>query len=327
MEQTRFGGSDIWRKQITRKRELIMENRQNRQGQPMSYGKRFWHVWGAFIINWGIGILISTAALMLFLGLYGASHTKEMLSSLENQAAMLNIYDRVVEMMQRHTVEILGVRALITIPVMFFLYRRDRKRERVLGPVRERKTPAVMYILTAALAGTLSMALNNLIIISDLSSYSLGYQETSTAFYSASMGMQILCLGILSPVAEELVFRGLMYRRMREDTKMVMAMIYTAVIFGLFHGNTVQMIYGTAMGLILAYVCEICGSVLAPMIGHMAANLLSIGATYFRVYDWMITDIMIIGGITVACATAAACVFLMIRKVENTANIANNIAK
>lgn len=293
---------------------MYMENRQNGQRPPVRYENRFLRVWGPLLIKWGIGILVSLMATMVFTGAYAAANTEEFLAAAENQDAMMKIVYRITEIAQRYTTEIAGVEALITIPIMCFLFHRDRKREKAYGIAPAKKAPASRYILVVLMACTLNLAMNNLIIIGNLSSYSASYEDTATALYSAPLGMQILCLGFLTPIAEEMVFRGLMYRRMREDTKFVMAMIYSAVIFGLFHGNLVQIIYGTVMGLMLAYVYEKYGSVLAPITAHVAANLLSILATYFEVYRWMSSNILIIGGITVACATAAACVFLAIQQ-------------
>lgn len=304
---------------IQERETIDMENRQNGQnGQrpPVGCGGRFWHIWGPFIINWGIGIVVGILAGIAFLGAYIAAHTKEFMASQGDQEALMNIYNKMMEVVLQHTTEIEGVTALITIPVMLFLYCRDRNREKVYGVIPNKKAPAAKYIMVVIMAGTLSLAMNNLIIIGNLSSYSESYEQTATALYSASMGMQILCLGILAPIAEELVFRGLMYRRMREDTGFVAAVIYSAAVFGLFHGNLVQMIYGTVMGLMLAYVCEKYGSVLAPIIAHITANLISILATYFKVYEWMLSNIMLIGMITVACATITAMVFQVMQKMD-----------
>lgn len=298
-----------------------MDNVQNGQRQPMSFGKRFWHIWGPFIINWGIGIAVSIIVMTVFLGIYAQSHMKELMAIYEDQNAMTDFVYQAAEVVLKYTTEIEGVTALVAIPVMLFFYRRDRKREKVLNIVPNKKAPAYKYILVIAIAGMLSIALNNLIIIGNLSEYSIGYEETAMAFYSASLPMQILCLGILAPINEELVFRGLMYRRMREDTGFITTVFYSAVVFGLFHGNMVQMLYGMIMGLMLAYVCEKYSSVLAPIVAHITANIFSILATYFDVYSWMVSNILIVGTITVGCATAAAAVFLMIQKINEKPDI------
>ncbi|MCI9271574.1 MAG: CPBP family intramembrane metalloprotease [Dorea sp.] len=293
-----------------------MENQYNRQRPPVNKEKRFWHIWGPLFINWGIRAAMGAAATMAFLTAYMAAHSMDTLALYQDQDAMMKGIEKAAEVMLRYTTEIQGAVAFVTIPVMAFLYFKDRKQEKLIGVIPNRKAPAVKYIFVIILAGVVNIALNNLIMIGGLSDYSAEYEKTAEAFYSASLGMQILCLGILVPIAEELVFRGLMYRRMREDTGVVMSVIYSAAIFGLIHVNLVQIVYGTAMGVMLAYLCEKYGSLAAPIAAHITVNLVSILATYFRVYDWMLPDIRIAGTVTVACATAAAGIFLIIRSIN-----------
>ncbi len=297
----------------TKRRAVSMEDQYKNQRPPMNGGRRFWYIWGPFLINWGIGIVISMAATMVFTGMYSLAHTKEMLDAYGNQQAMMQIMDKVAEFTQRYAAEVQGIAALITIPVMAFFYHRDRVRDKMYGKNLKKKAPAAWYIWIILLAGTLNLALNNLIIIGNLSNYSASYREITEAFYNPPLAIQILCLGVLAPAAEEMVFRGLMYRRMREETGFVTAMLYTSVVFGLFHGNVVQMIYGVFMGMMLAYVCEKYGSVAAPVTAHMTVNIVSILATYFQVYDRMLDNIWIVGTVTVACAAAAASVYLIIQ--------------
>ena len=76
------------------------------------------------------------------------------------------------------------------------------------------------------------------------------------------------------------------------------------------------MIYGFILGMMLAYVYEKYGSLKAPVAAHMAMNLLSVLATEFGLYSWLMKDKIRIGVITVACATIASTMFVMIRGIE-----------
>ena len=215
-----------------------MENQYNEQRRPAGTGNRFWRIWSPFLINWGIGTAAGIAAMTGFMTVYMAAHSIDMVSIYQDQEAVMKLVEKVTEIMLQYTTEIQGMAALITIPVMAFLYYRDRKREKLSGVIPNKKAPAVMYIPMLVMAGMLNIVLNNLIMIGGLSNYSREYVETSEAFYSASLGMQILCLGLLVPIAEELVFRGLMYRRMREDTGIVVSVFYSALVFGRFREYT-----------------------------------------------------------------------------------------
>lgn len=40
----------------------------------------------------------------------------------------------------------------------------------------------------------------------------MGYQQANTDFYGSTMGMEILCLAVFTPMLEELVFRGFFWK-------------------------------------------------------------------------------------------------------------------
>ena len=143
------------------------------------------------------------------------------------------------------------------------------------------------------------------------------YQQTSESFYSAGFELQILCLGILIPIAEELVFRGLIFRRIRTATNFMQACLLSAVVFGAFHGNMIQMMYGVLMGLLFAYVYEKYGSLKAPIFAHMTVNILSVVATEFKFFEWLMEDILRVGIVTVLCGTISATVFVIMQRMES----------
>ena len=196
------------------------QNNQQRPGHMphLSYGQRFWRIWGPFIIEWGIQIAVSMVAAVVVMYQYMNAHTKEVVAAYESQAAMMQFATKLMNMMQKYTTIISGVTALVVIPVMLFLYHRDRNREKYYGVATNKKAPLWKYVLVVVFAGGASLALNNLILIGNLSALSATYETTATSMYSAPFAVQIVCLAILSPIAEELVFRGLMFRRMREDS-------------------------------------------------------------------------------------------------------------
>lgn len=57
-------------------------------------------------------------------------------------------------------------------------------------------------------------------------------------------------------------------------------MLISALIFGGLHGNWVQAVYGTLMGILLAWVYEKYAGFLAPVLVHMVANLGVYSITY-----------------------------------------------
>jgi len=90
----------------------------------------------------------------------------------------------------------------------------------------------------------------------------------------------LLCYSIVAPMAEELLFRGTVYTQLRRFSKKGVAIAMSALLFGFYHMNSVQGMYGFLIGCIMAYGYEYFGSFLIPVLIHMLANLLAYCLAY-----------------------------------------------
>ena len=86
----------------------------------------------------------------------------------------------------------------------------------------------------------------------------------------------------LAPVFEEILFRGLILRQLEPYGKKF-AILASAFLFGMFHGNLVQTPYAFVAGLVLGYVA-IEYNVIWAMVLHMINNLL-LGDTLARLTE------------------------------------------
>lgn len=96
------------------------------------------------------------------------------------------------------------------------------------------------------------------------------------SLFSASLVLQILGPGLLAPVCEELLFRGLMFRIWAREFGSRSGILIVSLTFALYHGNPIQSLYAFPMGLAMQYFLEKGGSLACPAAFHMAANLTSI---------------------------------------------------
>ena len=85
-----------------------------------------------------------------------------------------------------------------------------------------------------------------------------------------------LGLGMLVPLAEELMFRGFIYTRIRKRIPTGAAIFFSALLFALFHGNVIQMVFAFPLALILAWLYERSGWFACPLAFHMGANLTAV---------------------------------------------------
>ena len=78
---------------------------------------------------------------------------------------------------------------------------------------------------------------------------------------------------VMAPVLEEIVFRGLMYTRLKKGLPIMAAAVITSLIFGTVHGTVIWAIYTFIFSLVLIWVFERFQSLAACIILHMAYNL------------------------------------------------------
>ena len=181
-----------------------------------------------------------------------------------------------------YAIEVTALGAVISLPFLMWMMARDKKRALVEKQERGFITwRGYIWWVLGAFVYVLSM--NLFLMVSGIMNISKAYQEAAELIYTPSFPVQLLCVGILVPVAEELVFRGLMYKRLRSYSKVFSAILISALLFGVYHGNIVQFIYAFFAGIGLAFVYEKKGTVLAPMLLHIVMNITSCVATEF---DW-----------------------------------------
>lgn len=156
--------------------------------------------------------------------------------------------------------------------------------------IRVRPAKAVQgisLIPMAILAASLAMGMNGLLSLAELYKYSPKFQEMSQIQMDIPVWLGVLTYGILAPLGEETVFRGVLYGQLKKVSSVPVAIALSGLAFGLFHGNLVQAVYATTLGIVLALVYEIYGSILAAMLFHCIANL----------FVYVMLDLTEIGGI------------------------------
>lgn len=126
--------------------------------------------------------------------------------------------------------------------------------------------------LTITLAFASSIAINTLFIAFHLTESSESYSQVAAHQYGVFFPIGLFLYGIVSPIAEEIVFRGILYNRMKKALPVTGALMLSALLFGLYHGNVVQALYGFLMGMLIAYVYEKCGSFGYAFLFHAIAN-------------------------------------------------------
>lgn len=140
--------------------------------------------------------------------------------------------------------------------------------------VYERTVDSVSVFLTVMLSASASLGFNILMTLTGFVQTSAAYQDVADRQFGLSFGTGLILFGLISPVAEEIVFRGLIFNRMRHWYSTMTAVLASGVLFGVFHGNLVQGVYGGCMGILMAYAYERMHSFTIPCLFHVTANII-----------------------------------------------------
>ena len=172
----------------------------------------------------------------------------------------------------------------IMIPIFYLMMRADDRLRRAHGtesfripvPIELRITDVPMIVFFAISACRVVE-----IVVAILVPVDAVYQETAQMIFSPGLPLQILAIGIIGPVMEELLFRGLLMRRLRDYVGFGWAAVISSAVFGIAHGNLTQGIFAALAGLLFSMLYEHYGTTAAPIAAHIANNAYAVLGGHF----------------------------------------------
>ena len=231
---------------------------------------------------------------------------------------LLNSYMQALEpafeAIARYQVEIMMLSALGTIMLTGILFARDRKLEQKAGVVLPERASLSKYWTVVILGISGCIAATCLMAMVQLAFYDEQYQQAAQITYSAGFLVQIIGLGIVIPIAEELMFRGILYKRFRERQGFWYSALWSALLFSFIHSNTTQMIYAFLLGVLLSYLYEKFGSFRAPVVLHILLNTGSVVFTELGVFRWIAGSPVRMAGAVIAGAFLCSVMFVVIQR-------------
>ena len=202
--------------------------------------------------------------------------------------------------------------------LVYLIWRRE------LG-AEKRKPVGKAGIWMLLLSVTSALGLNLLLALSQITTLSGSFQETAAAQAAVPVWLGIVLYGLAAPFSEELLFRGIFYRKAREafGGKMAgeterqnravrarrAAAVVSSLMFGIYHGNLVQGIYAFLIGMLLCLVYERTGRLLAAALFHGAGNL----AVYLLIDVADIGEYLSFGAAVGLCALLLAAAALCLK--------------
>lgn len=131
--------------------------------------------------------------------------------------------------------------------------------------------PRFQDVLWAILIGIVAQPV--MMFLSLISSF---FFDNDVAKFMANMEgtpylMMLLIIAVTPSITEEVTVRGIILSGYNQKNKYVAA-IMSGVIFGLFHLNSQQFLYATALGVLFGYLVRITNSIFITMAAHFTIN-------------------------------------------------------
>ena len=156
----------------------------------------------------------------------------------------------------------------IFIPYLLKKYYTENKKTKKLKPTN--------YILIMILG----------ILVSGISSivfYELNGIKSFTNTYNISKIslLQLLVIsGLLVPILEEYMFRGVIYKNLQKENSKMLSIIVTSILFAIISNSIDGIIYSFALSFLLIYVYEKYQTIKAPIVLHITSSIFQILLIY-----------------------------------------------
>lgn len=187
---------------------------------------------------------------------------------------------------------------LFLIPVYYLIFRFLRTRGRLAG-LRDRHADvrelgAACAVIMGAL-GISQILMNGLLW---LQRYSAGLARRIQNYFESVELMvqpaspfvfQVLTVAVMVPIAEELLFRGIIQSHLNRVTTRRTSVIVTTILFTVFHLSLVQGVYVFVAGLLISLVYAYTERLAVPIVMHMVFNFFG-GGLFLRLVSERAAD-------------------------------------
>ncbi|MCR4902423.1 MAG: CPBP family intramembrane metalloprotease [Butyrivibrio sp.] len=179
--------------------------------------------------------------------------------------------------------------ALGVVITLRYLYKKSRKRgstffedASLFRTNVDKKKIVLCFLFGAGVALFISSLLTLIPKVWIFASYD---QSVSRIYQRYDIFLTIIESAVLTPLVEEIIFRGYMLNRLLKRWDDIPALIVTTFIFSFMHGSSIWVIYAFIMGYILGRLSMIEGNIIYGIFLHAGFNLPSV-VQWFIYFIW-----------------------------------------
>ena len=155
------------------------------------------------------------------------------------------------------------ISSIITLLVLYFW-------RPIRGIVDKWQKLSPFYLALCLILGFLGAALNSFILSFFVDSQQEMMEQSKVLLHSGIIGL--FSIAILVPILEEIVFRRILIEILIKEVNPAIAIVISALVFGVLHGQPVQMLGATLLGLLFGWIYYQSKSILPSILIHIINN-------------------------------------------------------
>ena len=234
-----------------------------------SFGKRIWRLIYPMLTYMAVLRFVEFMALSLISMTYMMNNKNFTVRiSPEVQSELEKIYSEYIN-------EINIAAFICVIPLLILFMYLDRKRRAQAGKSEaHEKTSLYKYIFVPVLGALCCVAWTFMIIMGGFKLN--GMNNYPDVFFCGKTVIELIALGILSPAANELLLRGVLYNRLKENTSVMLSALMIS-FFSMFSAYSIpEAVYLFIMSLLSVYLYERYHSIIAPVLLNIGAAVIAV---------------------------------------------------
>ena len=196
---------------------------------------------------------------------------------------------------------VMGITLILAFPVAVWIVFRKRKLEVSAWEWNNK----FWVLLPISFIMVFSMSYLIGVLLEMLPNYDQMLEQYSEMFEGMNQTMLIIGGGLVGPICEEIIFRGIILKGLLKTYDYKKAILFSSVIFGVIHLVPIQVISAFFIGIILGYLYYKTRSLWLVSIIHVANNVIAFVSNGELISDettraWFDNDVLFVGSLILA---------------------------
>ena len=170
------------------------------------------------------------------------------------------------------------------------------------------------YVFIGWLGISLGICLSVAVSIFGISEQDEAFKQVNELIESQPFWLKIASVGIIIPIQEELMYRGLIYKNIEQRYNHIKAAVISSTVFAVMHMNLSQGIYAFLMGLVMAFIYQKTKNIYACITFHCSANIFAVFISTNTVKGFLMENAYVIPAVLLCMLASSYVVILYLHK-------------